>query len=45
MDNADDVGRDDSDVDFEFTDDEDGFMMMTPAVTMSQKNSRQICYI
>jgi hypothetical protein len=37
MDNADDVGRDDSDVDFEFTDDEDGFMMMTHAVTMSQK--------
>jgi hypothetical protein len=37
MDNADDVARDDSDDDFEFTDDENGFVMMTPAVTMSQK--------
>jgi hypothetical protein len=37
MDNADDVARDDSDDDFKFTDDEDSFVMMTPAVTMSQK--------
>jgi hypothetical protein len=37
MDNADDVARDDSDDDFEFNDDEDGFVMMTPAVTMSKK--------
>jgi hypothetical protein len=37
MDNADDVARDDSDDELEFTDDEDGFVMMTPAVTMSQK--------
>jgi hypothetical protein len=37
MDDADDVARDDSDDELEFTDDEDGFLMMTPAVTMSQK--------
>jgi hypothetical protein len=37
MDNADDVARDDSDDELEFTDDEDSFVMMTPAITMSQK--------
>jgi hypothetical protein len=34
MDNVDDIAKDDSDEDREFTDDEDGFGMMTPAVTM-----------
>jgi hypothetical protein len=37
MDAADDVARDDSDDELEFTEDEDGFLMMTPANTMSQK--------
>jgi hypothetical protein len=37
MDNANDVARDDSDDELEFTNDEDGFLMMTHAVTMSQK--------
>jgi hypothetical protein len=37
MDNADDVARDDSDDELEFTDDEDSFVMMTPAIMMSQK--------
>jgi hypothetical protein len=35
MNNADDVARDDSDDELEFTDDEDGFLMMTHVVTMS----------
>jgi hypothetical protein len=35
MDNADDVGKDDSDDDRKFTDDKDGFVMMTPIVMMS----------
>jgi hypothetical protein len=35
MDNADDVANDDSDDDLKFTDDEDGFVMMTLAVKMS----------
>jgi hypothetical protein len=35
--NVDDVANDDSDDDLEFTDDEDGFLMMTPTVTMCQK--------
>jgi hypothetical protein len=34
-DNADDVANDDSDDDREFTDDDDGFVMMTPAATLS----------
>jgi hypothetical protein len=37
MDDADDVARDDSDDELEFTDDEDGFFMMTLSDTMSQK--------
>jgi hypothetical protein len=37
MDNADDVARDDFDDELEFNDDEEGFLMMTPAITMSQK--------
>jgi hypothetical protein len=37
MENTDDVANDDSDDDREFTDDEDGFVLMTPTVTMSQK--------
>jgi hypothetical protein len=37
MENADDVANDDFDDDREFTDDEDGFLMMTPTVMMSQK--------
>jgi hypothetical protein len=37
MDNANDVARDDSDDELEFTDDEDDFVMMTPTVRMSQK--------
>jgi hypothetical protein len=37
MDNADDVANDDSNDDREFTNDEDGFVIMTPPVTMSQK--------
>jgi hypothetical protein len=37
MDNADDTVNDDFDDDREFTDDEDGFVMMTPAIMMSQK--------
>jgi hypothetical protein len=36
-DNADDVANDDSDNDREFTDDEDVFVMMTHAATLSQK--------
>jgi hypothetical protein len=36
MDNADDIGKDDSDDNHEFTNDEDGFVMMTPVVMMSQ---------
>jgi hypothetical protein len=35
MDDADDVAREDSDVELEFTDDEDGFLMMTPTDMMS----------
>jgi hypothetical protein len=35
MDIADDVANNDSNDDQEFTDDEDDFVMMTPAVTMS----------
>jgi hypothetical protein len=35
MDNANDVANNDSNDDQEFTDDEDDFVMMTPAVTMS----------
>jgi hypothetical protein len=34
---VDDVANDDSDDDLEFTNDEDGFLMMTPAVTVCQK--------
>jgi hypothetical protein len=37
MANVDDVENDDSDDDREFADDEDCFVMMTPAVTMLQK--------
>jgi hypothetical protein len=37
MNNADDVANNDSDDDYEFTDDEDDLVMMTPTVTMSQK--------
>jgi hypothetical protein len=37
MDNADDVARDDSDDELEFTNDEDDFLMMALVVTMSQK--------
>jgi hypothetical protein len=36
-DNLDDVANDDFDDECEFTNDEDNFVMMTPAVTMSQK--------
>jgi hypothetical protein len=37
MDNVDDVANNDSDDDHEFTDDEDGFVMMTPVAMLSQK--------
>jgi hypothetical protein len=39
MGNVDDDARDDSDDEYEFTDDEDGFVIMTLAVTVTE-NSR-----